>query len=154
MKKLVIAFVVAIAGFGAAGYALLTGKPEPSKPVAETSSTTQTPATPPAETDVPEAITITYDESGFSPASITVAKGATITFANNSAMPLWVASNPHPAHTDYPEFDTAEILGRMPKMEENFSFTFEKTGTWQYHNHTASTDTGTEGVHPGIIIVE
>lgn len=154
MGKTVIVILVTIAGLATVGFALLANKPKQPELVQETSSSTQTPATAPSEPATQETATVTYDESGFSPATITIAKGTTVTFVNNSDMPLWVASNPHPAHTDYPEFDTPKILGRMPKMEEDFTFTFDRAGTWQYHNHTASGDTGTYGVHPGTIIVE
>ena len=98
---------------------------------------------------------VTYTQAGFEPNEITINNGDTVTFVNNSDTPLWVASDPHPEHTDYPEFDVARSKGgQMPKVGENFSFTFNKMGTWTYHNHTASSDTGNVGVNPGLIIVQ
>lgn len=98
---------------------------------------------------------VTYTQEGFEPNEITIQKGDTVTFVNNSDTPLWVASDPHPEHTDYPEFDVARSKGgQMPKIGENFSFTFSRLGTWAYHNHTASSDTGKVGVHPGLIVVQ
>lgn len=98
---------------------------------------------------------VTYTQTGFEPSEITVQKGDTVTFVNNSDTPLWVASDPHPEHTDYPEFDVARSKGgQMPKVGESFSFTFNKLGTWAYHNHTASSDVGNVGVHPGLIVVQ
>ena len=44
---------------------------------------------------------------------------------------MWIASSPHPAHTDYPEFDAKR--GIAPG--ETYEFTFTKTGSWKYHNH-------------------
>ena len=118
------------------------------------SQTTSTIKQQPAPTPKIETVTVTYTDEGFSPQRIEVAKGSTVNFVNKSSMPIWVASDPHPEHTDYPEFDTPRVLGRMPQMGEDFSFTFEKVGTWKYHSHTASGD-GTEvGVHPGVIIVK
>lgn len=98
--------------------------------------------------------TVTYTNEGFSPDRITIARGATVSFINESDIPLWVASDPHPSHTDYPEFDTPAVLGRMPRLEEDFSFTFDKVGEWKYHSHTASGDTTSVGLHPGVVIVK
>jgi plastocyanin len=109
-------------------------------------------ATPPAS--VPQQIEVTYDETGFSPREVIVSVGSTVTFINNSDIPLWVASDPHPEHTDYPPFDAPRILGRLPRQGENISFVFDKVGTWNYHNHTASGDGTDTGVHPGTIVVK
>ena len=98
---------------------------------------------------------VTYTQAGFEPNELTIQKGDTVTFVSNSDAPLWVASDPHPEHTNYPEFDVARSKGgQMPRVGENFSFTFNRLGTWAYHNHTASSDTGNIGVHPGLIIVQ
>lgn len=106
-------------------------------------------------TSVPMKATIVYTDEGFSPRTVVIGNGGEIEFVNRSSMPLWVASNPHPEHTDYPEFDTPKILGgRMPKMKEDIRFTFQKTGSWEFHNHSASGDTTEVAVHPGTIIVK
>lgn len=103
----------------------------------------------------PMKATIVYTDDGFSPQMVTVAKGGEVVFVNRSGMPLWVASNPHPAHTDYPEFDTPKILGdRMPRMKEDIRFTFQKVGSWGFHNHSASGDTSEVAIHPGTVIVK
>jgi plastocyanin len=75
--------------------------------------------------------TIVYSDSGFSPGSITVKVGDTVMFKNDSAGGMWVASAPHPVHTDYPEFDAKKIYNKG----EIYSFTFQKVGTWKFHNH-------------------
>lgn len=52
---------------------------------------------------------------------------------------MWTASNPHPAHTGYPEgggcraSDFDECHGDAPGAQ--WSFTFNVAGTWGYHNH-------------------
>jgi len=97
--------------------------------------------------------TVTYQDSGFTPQSITIKKGTLVTFVNKSRSPLWLDSNPHPSNTDYPEFDTFRVRDRFPEMGENFQFEFSKTGTWKFHNHTASGDGTDTTVHPGTIIV-
>lgn len=130
------------------GIILFSGEEMPTPPAASTDSIMTPPGT-------DGKVVVTYDSSGFKPQTITINKGTTVTFINKSEMPLYVASNPHPQHTDYPEFEAVRANnGRMPRMTDTFSFKFEKTGTWGYHNHTASSDTGTEAVHPGTVTVK
>ncbi len=81
---------------------------------------------------------ITYGSSGFSSNPIKIKVGDTIVFINETDRPLWVASAPHPTHTDYPEFDAR----RGYNKGENYSFTFLKPGTWRYHNHLKPEDFG------------
>jgi plastocyanin len=97
---------------------------------------------------------VNYDNNGFSPQNIEVALGTKVTFINTSDIPMWVASDPHPEHTNYPAFDTpAANNGKMPELNENFTFVFDKEGVWNYHSHLASSDIGTEEVHPGTVTV-
>lgn len=87
----------------------------------------------------PTAATVQYSDNGFSPATITVKKGTSVTFVNNSSAPMWVASNPHPTHTDLPGFDQLSAADNGG----TYSYTFQKTGSWGYHNHRSPGDTGT-----------
>jgi plastocyanin len=81
---------------------------------------------------------ITYTDTGFSPSSLTIKNGQTVAFKNESAGDMWVASAPHPTHTDYPEFDAKKAY----KSGESYSFTFNKVGTWKFHNHAKPTNFG------------
>ena len=85
-----------------------------------------------------QTATITYSDTGFSPQSLTVKMGTPVTFINNSSGPMWVASAPHPQHTDYPEFNQ---LKSVEKGGE-YTFTFDKVGTWKYHNHMNASSFG------------
>jgi len=76
---------------------------------------------------------------GFSPSVLRVAKGTSVTFINDTTNPLWVASNPHPVHTDYPGFDSLKSLGQG----EFYVFTFTRIGSWGYHNHFMPSQGGT-----------
>ena len=87
-------------------------------------------------------VEVVYEDSGFTPSTITVAKGTTINFINKTQIPLWVASDPHPEHTDYPGFDMA-AKGSVPEPGQNASFTFDRVGKWSYHNHSAPEDKAT-----------
>lgn len=80
---------------------------------------------------------ITYDETGFQPKQITIAKGSTVNFTNKTQLSMWVASDPHPEHTDYPGLDAGVIAGdHIPPGNPSFSFKFDKPGKWRYHNHS------------------
>lgn len=82
---------------------------------------------------------VSYSSSGFSPAVLRIKSGTTVTFRNDSTEGLWVASNPHPSHSDLSIFDTLRSIGRG----EIFTFTFTRLGTWGYHNHLSPRFAGT-----------
>lgn len=84
-------------------------------------------------------VTVNYTNSGFSPSTITIKKGDTVVFVNQSSGSMWVASNPHPTHTDYPAFDEKAAVS----SGSSWSFTFDKTGSWGYHNHKDPSSLGT-----------
>ena len=89
--------------------------------------------------EAPAPVEVTYTDKGFSPETITLNQGATVKFINKSASGMWVASNPHPQHTDYSAFDA-----RTPvPPNASYSFTFTKRGIWKYHNHVNSPHGGT-----------
>ncbi len=79
-------------------------------------------------------------DQGFLPESITVKKGTVVRFVNETTGPMSIASDPHPAHTDYPGFDQfkSSFAGKA-----EYDFTFEKVGTWGYHNHLSPDMKGT-----------
>ncbi len=77
-------------------------------------------------------------ENGFYPALLIIKAGDTVTFVNESEGSLWVASSPHPTHTDYPEFDQRSSV----EEQGTYSFIFTKVGTWNYHNHESSARRG------------
>lgn len=82
---------------------------------------------------------VVYDGSSFSPAEITVGQGETVVFVNDSNEGMWPASDPHPQHTDLPEFDA----GGSIQPNEEYAFTFEEAGQWGYHDHSNPSVTGT-----------
>ncbi|MFB6212253.1 MAG: cupredoxin domain-containing protein [Candidatus Magasanikbacteria bacterium] len=96
---------------------------------------------------------VTYTENGFSPSSLTIQQGETVTFRNESSSGMWVASAVHPTHTRYDgtslnehcteggsnSFDACK--GITPG--KSWSFTFDKAGEWNYHNHSNASHTGT-----------
>lgn len=95
----------------------------------------------------PSTITVTYTDQGFSPTSVSIQKGDTVKFINQSSEPLRVGSDPHPIHNGYPTtggctnstFDSCK--GIQPG--DSWSFTFDLVGTWGYHNHLDAREKGT-----------
>ena len=55
-----------------------------------------------------------------------------------SSSTAWPASAFHPTHEVYPGFDALKGIN----MGESYSFTFDKIGSWKYHNHLSPSVTG------------
>ena len=68
---------------------------------------------------------------GFKPDSITVDENSTIIFLNKDSQARWPASNVHPTHELYPEFDPKRSI----KEGESWPFKPKKIGEWKYHDH-------------------
>ena len=71
------------------------------------------------------------DEKGFEPRSVTVDPGDTVAFENVDDEAHWPASDDHPNHEEYPEFDPRKPVQPIT----DWSFTFERAGQWKYHDH-------------------
>lgn len=97
--------------------------------------------------------TVFYTDSGFKPKTITVQEGETVTWLDRSSSEMWVGSDVHPSHTVYDGTTLSEHCATGEKtfdqceIGEKFSFTFEKTGEWGYHNHRRAADVGTVKVN-------
>lgn len=101
--------------------------------------TTQTTTSAPTAPVSGEKVVVSYTDTGFSPQTLTVKQGATVTFVNNSSRQMWVASGEHPTHQLLPGFDELTSVRRG----STYDYTFVKVGTWPFHNHTNPSDTGT-----------
>ncbi len=97
----------------------------------------QNPSTQPKNEQKMASTTIEYKQ-GFSPKTITVKVGTTVTWVNKDTDLLQVASNPHPTHTDYPALNSVGLI----KPGESKSFTFPVVGKSGYHNHLEPDKTG------------
>lgn len=86
---------------------------------------------------------VVYTATGFAPVPLVILAGQTVLFKNEHSADMWVASAPHPTHTDYSGFDASRPYGQG----ETYSFTFTRIGTWKYHNHL-------NPAHYGSIVVE
>lgn len=130
-----------ISGMGVAlligGVILLSGKGSRASENAATIPQQNTVATSPQNGT--NSKTVEYTDNGFVPKSISIKAGESVTWVNKASDDFWVASNPHPSHTDYPGFDA---LKEIP-VGGMHSFTFAKVGKWGYHNHLNHTEGGT-----------
>lgn len=165
-KGLIISFVVVVVVVAAwvsmrGGDKVAGPVPTPTPTLSSTPSampiTSPAPGASPTKTPTPTPVptqpsnTITYTNSGYSPATITIKKGQTVTWKNNGSSGMWTASAIHPTHSIYPTsggclgstFDACMGIasGGM------WSFKFDIAGTWKYHNHLNS-------AHYGTVVVE
>lgn len=91
------------------------------------------------ETPVVTVTEVSYSDAGFTPGEITIKAGSSVRFVNNSQSLMWVASDNHPTHTEYADFDqkTAVPNGGV------YTFKFNNVGTWGFHNHVKPSAGGT-----------
>ncbi len=91
------------------------------------------------------AVVVTMNNDAYSSTDITVKQGQAVKFVNESNEDYWPASNIHPDHTIYPEFDPR----RPVHPGESWSFKFDKIGSWRFHDHLHYPDiTGVINVEP------
>lgn len=90
----------------------------------------------------PSDAVVSYTDSGFNPATITVKVGTAVTFINESSDQMWVASAVHPTHQELPGFDQLESVG----TGKEYVYTFTKVGNWRFHNHLSSGNRGVVNV--------
>jgi plastocyanin len=83
-------------------------------------------------------VTIHMDEKGFAPSQITISVGEKVTFENVGKEEHWPASNIHPTHSVYSEFDPKKGI----KPGETWTFIFDKEGAWRFHDHLFAEFTG------------
>jgi plastocyanin len=92
--------------------------------------------------------TVEITSKSFVPGVITIAVGDTVTFVNKHSAKSWPASNVHPSHTRYPGSsitkcgtdDESMIFDACKGLAEGeeYSFTFDEEGVWEYHDHLNS----------------
>lgn len=105
--------------------------------------------------DAPTTATVSLGSSGFSPRSVTIKKGGTVTWTNAGSGEMWVATASHPTHTVYSNTtleqhcdDATDTAFDQCENGDSYSFKFDKTGTWNYHNHSNSSQFGS------VVVVE
>lgn len=85
---------------------------------------------------------VDYNGAKFSPAQLNIKVGDIVIFKNTGASDFWPASDPHPTHTAYPEFDAKKAV----PAGGSFQFKFLNAGSWGYHDHFNPTIKGVVNV--------
>ncbi len=70
-------------------------------------------------------------KDGFFPSTLTINQGDTVIFTTQLDQAFWPASDPHPTHDIYPEFDPKHPVD----PDKSWSFKFDRIGSWKFHNH-------------------
>lgn len=83
--------------------------------------------------DPPKNHSIVLGDQGFTPSEITIKKGDSVTFTTTRGRVFWPASDLHPTHAVYSEFDPKAPVNQ----DESWTFVFHKTGIWSFHDHLA-----------------
>lgn len=83
--------------------------------------------------------TIVRTKSGYEPKELTVKKGDIVAWTNESGEFHWPASDLHPTHGVYPEFDPLKPIA----SGDTWKFKFDKVGVWKFHDHIRANKVGT-----------
>lgn len=86
-----------------------------------------------------EDMVIRVTKEGFIPESVTVKKGEKVVWLNESSQFSWPASDVHPTHQIYLEFDALEPFG----PGDAWAFRFLRQGQWNFHDHLRANKKGT-----------
>ena len=92
---------------------------------------------------------VSYTDQGFEPATLSIQKGDTVRFTNNSHESLWIAAvggiGAYPGGENScgtSALDSCHVL----QPGEFWEFTFDVAGTWSYLNNVDKTNTGVVNV--------
>jgi hypothetical protein len=92
----------------------------------------------PRPPQISENTNIVLTSEGWRPLQLVIKKGTEVTFSSELDRPFWPASDLHPTHSIYPDFDPREPVAAT----SSWSFTFDTPGVWKFHDHMASRFTG------------
>lgn len=122
------------------GIVLLFSKTPQKAPVTITTQTNQSaqPNNNEAKYTLNEGNTVTETQTGFSPSTLHIKAGGKIFWLNKSGTVGNVSSAKHPTHTEYPSLN----LGNFSDGS-SVQLSFDKPGTYHYHDHLTPSKTGT-----------
>lgn len=86
---------------------------------------------------VKEETVVKVTSTGFSPKTVTIKAGESVTWMNDDTAVHAVNSAVHPTHQVYPPLNLGNI-----QAGEKLSLTFPTAGTYKYHNHLNPSLTG------------
>ena len=84
-----------------------------------------------AVSNLPAAKVSISATDGFSPATVKIKKGQSVSWTNQDSKPHQIATDPYPAENGLPGFvEESPLLAG-----DSYTFNFSKTGTYTYHDH-------------------
>ena len=96
-------------------------------------------ASDPSPAPGPSTVTVTITNGVASPRTFTVPRGGQVIFTNNDTVVHEMYSDPHPEHTDCPEFDS---VGRLASGQTRQTNNLATARTCGFHDHlNAATST-------------
>ena len=133
MKKLIYVLVILV--ILGAGWHYWTKKSATTESTSLNSSISETidsssTSTPTTSNTLPKVV-VNMIDTGFVPNTLSIKQGQTVEFVNTGKNAHWPASDLHPTHEIYPEFDPKKPIA----SGESWSFVFEKIGKWNMHDH-------------------
>ncbi len=90
--------------------------------------------------------TIVLTSKGFEPNELVIHPGDVVNFKTELGKPFWPASDLHPTHDSYPEFDPKQPVA----AEASWSFTFTREGKWSFHDHLSPSKRGSITVQDSV----
>ena len=97
--------------------------------------------------------TVYYKNGAYEPKEVNIKKGDAVKWVNSDAAPTWPASAIHPTHGVYPEQGGCPLIGGSSfdacgglEQGKSWSFQFNFTGSWRYHDHLGASVTGVVNV--------
>lgn len=91
-----------------------------------------------------DTVTITLTKGGFEPENVYISRGTEVAFVTERKSDFWPASDLHPYHQIYADFDPKKAIS----PDDRWSFTFNKDGRWGYHDHIDTISMGSIIVVP------
>lgn len=74
---------------------------------------------------------VSMTPGAFEPPAVNVFRNTNVCFKNKDKKARWPASNIHPTHAIFPEFDP----GAPVPSGKTWCFIFKRTGIWRFHDH-------------------
>ncbi len=75
------------------------------------------------------AATIDITKTSYTPGTVTIKKGQSVTWVNNDTVPHQIAADPYPTHSSLPELHSSSL-----NQGDSYTFTFENKGTFTYQD--------------------
>ena len=96
------------------------------------------------------ATMVTSTDDGYSHKEVSITKGNTVIFKNDSSRAVWTASAMHPTHLVYPGTDIKDCNTEKVMFDacvgiepgEEWEFQFNEVGEWGYHDHLRPSNYG------------